>query len=81
MLPIESNTNETMVDIGHDIEKYIGTDRKYGFMVMIFEFEKGKTAHYISNADRGTMIKALREKADVLEQKLDVPVVDDEQVN
>lgn len=45
-----------------------------GFMILVFPFNEPGTANYISNAQRHTMIKALREKADILEQKLDQPI-------
>ena len=60
-----------MRDIARDIEKQI--DEKYGFAVLVFPFgEGGQVAHYISNARREDMIKALREKADILEAGLDI---------
>lgn len=32
-----------------------------GFALFIFEFDQPHLAHYISNAERGTMLKALKE--------------------
>ena len=72
MLPlIETNTERTMRDIAKDIKRKVG--QNYGFMVLVFPFSDGiKTANYISNCSRSDMIKALREKADVLENGLDI---------
>ena len=73
MLPINIDTDRTMRMIAEDIERKVGKD--YGFMVLVFPFAEGaKTANYISNCDRKSMISALREKADVLERGLDIPV-------
>jgi hypothetical protein len=41
-----------------------------GFAVLVFEFGGGP-ASYISNASRADMIAALREQADLLEQRRD----------
>ncbi len=72
MLPIEENTDDAMRKIADNMEQFIGKE-KYGFMVLVFPFSDGPSiAHYISNANRKDMIKALREKADVLEAKLDI---------
>ncbi len=74
MLPIEEYTDGSMRHIADMIETQIGTDNKYGFMVLVFPFgdNPDRVAHYISNADREGMIETLREKANVLEQKLDI---------
>jgi hypothetical protein len=58
-------------DIAPRINEIFG--EKYGFMLLVFPFGGGP-AHYISNSSRKDMIKALREKADVLEAKMDLPV-------
>lgn len=70
---LEQHTDQTMRDIADNVKEKIGEG--YGFMVMVFPFGEEKTAHYISNARREDMVKALREKADVLEAKLDIPNV------
>lgn len=44
-----------------------------GFFLVAFEFHTGEYASFVSNGDREDIIKALREAADVLEQKQDVP--------
>ena len=70
---IEINTDKTMRFIADDIKAKCGD--KYGFVVLVFPFgEAGRAAHYISNARREDMIKALREKADTLEAGQDIPV-------
>lgn len=78
MLPIEESTDSTMRKIADGMEKFIGKE-KYGFMVLVFPFSNGPSvAHYISNVNRKDMIKALREKADVLEAKLDISIENDD---
>jgi len=68
----------TMKIIAEDIVNKIG--KNYGFMVLVFPFSDGvKTANYISNCSRDDMIKALREKADVLEHGLDIVGTSNEQ--
>ena len=67
MTEIEKDTDGTMRRIADTIAAKCGKD--YGFAVLVFPFGKEpRAAHYISNASRKDMIKALREKADVLEQ-------------
>ena len=74
MLPIEENTDQCMRFMGDNIKDMIG--KEYGFMLMVFPFgdNEERVAHYVSDADRETMIETLREKANVLEKKLDIPV-------
>ena len=71
-LLIDTDTNGAMKAMAHNVEMYVG--KEYGFMVMVFPFgdNPDRVAHYISNCDRKDMIKALREKANVLEQGLDI---------
>lgn len=45
-----------------------------GFALLVFRFD-GKEATYGSNAQRPDMIKALRETADRLEQRMDKPII------
>ena len=70
---IEIDTDRAMIKIAKCVE--VHTDKKYGFMVLVFPFESTngeRAAHYISNCRREDMIKALREKADALEQGRDI---------
>lgn len=81
VLPIEEDTDKTMRAMGIAIDDFINkdlTEKKYGYVLIVFQFGDNdeKVGHYISNADRKDMIKALREKADILENKMDIPVVD-----
>lgn len=45
----------------------------FGFALLVFPFNRPGIANYISNADRQTMIEALKEKIKVLESKSDFP--------
>jgi len=42
-----------------------------GFVIIVFPFNKPGVSNYISNAERKTMIQALRETADRLEKNQD----------
>ena len=44
-----------------------------GFALVLFEFHRPGIGHYISNAQRSDMIKALRELAERLEKREDIP--------
>ena len=67
---IEIDTDMSLRSIAENIEIHAPG---YGFMVMVFPFGGNeRVAHYISNANRSDMIRALRETADVLEQGLDI---------
>jgi len=69
---IDLDTDGAMREMAGFVDQYTGDD--YGFMILVFPFENNpdRTAHYISNCDRESMIKALREKANVLEQGIDI---------
>lgn len=43
----------------------------WGFCLIVFPFDKPGIANYISNAQRATMIQALKDKVRVLEAKDD----------
>lgn len=42
--------------------------KDFGFAIIVFPFEKPGISNYISNAERPSMIKALRETADRIEK-------------
>lgn len=72
---MEKNTEEFMGFLGDLLDNEINHKqiKEYGWMLLVFPFEgEDRTANYISNASREDMIKALREKADVLEKKIDI---------
>lgn len=46
---------------------------KIGFALLVFEFHKPGIGNYISNVKRADMVKALRETANRLEKKQDIP--------
>jgi hypothetical protein len=47
---------------------------KVGFALLTFEFGQPEIGNYISNAERPTMIQALRETANRLETNQDIPI-------
>ena len=67
---IEALLKGIAVAIDGVLQKELGP---MGFAVMIFEFHRPGISNYISNAEREDMIKALRELADRLEKKQDIP--------
>jgi hypothetical protein len=46
-----------------------------GFALLMFNFGNPELANYVSNAEREVMIKALREVANHLEQRKDIPML------
>lgn len=62
------------IAVGTDgiIKEYFG--RELGFAILLFEFNKPGIGNYVSNAERKTMIEALRETANRLEKKEDIGV-------
>jgi hypothetical protein len=46
-----------------------------GFTLLLFQFNAPGVSNYISNANREDMIKALRETADRLERREEIPPV------
>lgn len=63
--PIPDDIRGVMNGIAHLIDEAIGehADRKMGFMLMVFDFGEGgrRRMSYISNAERGDILKALQE--------------------
>ena len=64
---IEQSTDHVMRLMAGDVSKYLSAS--YGFMIMVFPFDGRHACSYISNTNRGDMIRALREQANVLERK------------
>lgn len=71
-MSLEADTDQTMRDLANHVKGTVGDG--YGFVVLVFPFGEPGVANYISNGSREDMITALREKADVLEAKKDIPV-------
>lgn len=69
------HTEETMRQIASGLNQAIKENigENLGFIFILFEFGKPGISNYISNAERDDVIVGLREAADKLEQKLDVP--------
>ena len=44
-----------------------------GFALFVFEFNRSGISNYISNAERSSMIKALKETIEALEKDQDIP--------
>lgn len=70
----QKQTEELMTAIGGGINDVIENQfGKMGFALIIFEFNQPGISNYVSNAQRDDMITALRETADRLEAKQDIP--------
>lgn len=75
-MEIESKYQDHMVHFAGEIDKKMnGTDRprEHGFVLLMFGFGEGgkdKTMNYISNADRETVIAALKELVANLEGRM-----------
>ena len=65
----QHKTLELMRNTIKDLEKKF---KGFGVCLLIFEFNKPGVSNYISNAERKSMIQALRETADKLEKNQDV---------
>ncbi len=68
-------TEDVMREIGLGIDSVLKDlfIEKMGFMLVIFGFNQPGIGNYISNAQTQDTIKALRECADRLEAKEDIP--------
>lgn len=64
-----------MGDLATMTEAVLGVEykEKMGFFLLVFPFGKEQIANYVSNASREDMIKTMRETADRLEKKEDMP--------
>lgn len=64
--PIRPEHIEVMNDIARTLDEAInpGRPKQYGFCLMVFDFGSGGYMNYISNADRNTMLQAMREFID-----------------
>ena len=70
-------TEALLREIATDIDKKLGNEieRIHGFILLTFEFNKPGISNYISNADRESMVEALREAASRIEKNQDMPPV------
>ena len=66
-------TEEIMRYAAKSIEEYFPD---MAFILLVFEFGDNKIGNYISNAERKSMIKVLRETADRLEFNQDIPATE-----
>lgn len=57
--------------IDKSLEDFAGC--KIGFALLVFEFDESGIGNYISNAERESMIKVLRETANKIESKQSIP--------
>jgi len=72
----QRKTEEFMKILGLSIEEVINqTVGEMGFALLVFDFGRPGVSNYISNAERGDMVTALRECADRLEGGMDIPPV------
>lgn len=70
-----TNLKDKMNDLAKVIEVELAHtyNTHMGFCLLIFPFHQPGISHYLANADRTDMIKALRETADRLERGEDNP--------
>ena len=67
-------TEEIMRELGVSINAALSTYfPNSGFILITFPVGKPGTCNYISNAERSSMVDALKETAMQLEQKKDIP--------
>lgn len=71
----QSESENILSEIAKSIDKCLKetSGRKIGFALMVFEFEHPGVGSYISNAERTTMISALKETADRIEKNQTIP--------
>lgn len=67
---IENDLKLIAAGVNDEIKERFG---KMGFALIVFDFGRPGISNYISNAQRSDMIAALRETADRLEQRQDIP--------
>jgi hypothetical protein len=75
--PIEQKYREKMNELAILLDGFFngalrGKDRKTGFVLMVFEFEKPGRANYISNAERGDVVTMLKEQLARFEGQPDI---------
>ena len=68
-------TEEIMRALGSGISDALGKTigKDYGFTLLVFPFGREGISNYISNANRAEIISMLRETADRLEARQDMP--------
>ena len=61
--PIPPELRATMNDVGHLLQGVFDkqTERRMGFMLMVFDLGHGGTTSYISNCERGDVVNLLAE--------------------
>ena len=72
---IQQKTEKAMREIGNAIAECLQAlaGHKMGFALIVFEFNKPGVSNYISNAERTTMIKGLKETVEKLKLNQDIP--------
>jgi hypothetical protein len=72
----EQKTERLLTTMAKAIDKTLCKELgRVGFVLLVFDFNQPGVANYVSNANRADMIKALRETADRLENKEDIPKI------
>ena len=73
-IKMQQQTEELMKYLGKILDDAIGEFfPQAGFALIIFKFHEKGLSNYISNAERGPMIKALKEIVKRLEENEDIP--------
>ena len=73
-LEMQQTTEEIMRELGVSINAALKTYfPNSGFVLLVFPLNKPGAANYLSNAERQSMIKALKETVERLEQHEDIP--------
>ena len=73
-IEMQQQTEELMRYLGKILDDAISEFfPQAGFALIIFKFHEEGLSNYISNAERGSMIKALKEIAERLEKNEDIP--------
>lgn len=66
-MDFDDDESTGMRELADEVTKKCG--KNYGFVIIVFPFGEGsRDAHYISNAERESIIPVLRQKADNLEK-------------
>lgn len=73
-IKMQQQTEELMRYLGKILDDAISEFfPQAGFALIIFKFHEEGLSNYISNAERGSMIKALKKIAERLEKNEDIP--------
>jgi hypothetical protein len=74
--PLEQQYEQQMRQLAKVLDSVfnMGSENGTGFVLMVFPFESGGRCNYISNAERGDVVKLMKEQIEQFEKQGDTDI-------